>query len=615
MLCLLTLVGQIWFGLECSLALFSSHFSFFSMMGASIPLGVSLSTLIFFLLSPFLGHNGWHLRIHVICLFVLTIFLAKRRLKRGRSYRLRLLPSALNMILFAAAMIFSIPTHLTAGGDHQILSLPFQHEDIALFTSLQLGVNSGKHMFLTLKHPDRFGSFSVTRWFTAYHASMICCGGGSMKLTFFLTSQMYLFSLMVLIGGLGEEFELTCFVSPCCVLFPLFCSGNGFLEFMASERKDNGSVDFIADMGDRFPNPHRLNPVFQILLGSRPTMFAMAISTLCLMLLFQLTFIRDKSKVRSFGIICGFLIGGILPMVQHQSFVAMAVFSCAHLVIQKFRQKFVLQTCYLGFPLIISFLILNAPRYLDSDFLHTMFQFERQWQREIDSGCPFPILSHLWHVGGLFPFLAFAAFFLIGPVERDFIGASLISFFIFNYWKLQDQLEFNIFAFYPVFYAPGSVLVFYSMMLMYRKELNSEKKGVILGVWIVIILFSCLSGLASARLLLRWESTYSKNEKEMADWIIRNTPKDSVFYYNGGFANFMASLTGRQVYCVGKKVCEHEGLSCDGREDLENLSVLAGQVQYVILNEKESESFKVRASSAWKQLFPAGALRLFGRVE
>ena len=101
----------------------------------------------------------------------------------------------------------------------------------------------------------------------------------------------------------------------------------------------------------------------------------------------------------------------------------------------------------------------------------------------------------------------------------------------------------------------------------------------------------------------------------MADWIIRNTPKDSVFYYNGGFANFMASLTGRQVYCVGKKVCEHEGLSCDGREDLENLSVLAGQVQYVILNEKESESFKVRASSAWKQLFPAGALRLFGRVE
>ena len=601
-----TLLIEVWFGFECSLALFSRHLSFFPMVGAAVPVGVSLSTIAFFLMSPILGHGRVHLLCHTVGLIVLSVVLFNRRLRSGRVYTLRMLKTAMYSLLMAVALIFIIPSHVTTSGDFESISIPYQHEDISLFYSLECGVNSNGYSLRGLKHPDRYGCVAVTRWFTAYHASMLACGGSSMKVTFFFTSLEYLCSLLMLISAFGEEFELSCFVCPFCVTFPIFCSGNGFLEFLASERYLMRLTDFISNMGSGFPDPHRLNPLFHIVLGNREMMFATATAALCLILLFKLTFVRGRSEMLLISSVCGFLIGGVLPMVQHQTFFALVVFSCAHVLVQSFRQHFSVQARYLLVSIAVPFVILNLVRYCDREFLQSAFQFERQWQREIDAGSPFPVLSHIWHIGGIFPFLVFVSLFFIGSVERDFLTASLISFVIFGYWKTQYLLEHNIFAFYPIFVIPGSVSIFVTFVYLYRRELNAPRKGILAGISMVLVLLANLSGILGTRVLMKWDATYSKNEFEMGAWIVANTPPDAVFYYPGNFLNFMSATTGRQMYCLNQTVALYTNFPPDR---CNSASITSLPIQYVIFDGKETLPYNF--DRGWRLIHSVGSIRLF----
>jgi hypothetical protein len=571
MLWLVILLAQIWLGLEVSCCFLGPELSFFAVVASSVPIGVSLSTLTFFYCSAVFGHTLRHLLFHTVVLPVLSAVMLRHRVKGPRRYRFRLLNVLPTLLVAIGSLIFVFPMYVAPAGTFLTVMAPIFHEEFALAASFRVGVNSGRHSLHRLAHPDRSGSFAVTRWLTAYHMSMLCFAFGSPQSVSLVTTLLFVCAFTALMGGLGDEFQLPQLVAPFCALLPMLASGFGFLEFRQSGRVTGPATDFVSDMGPSFEDPHRLNPLFHIVVGNRPVLFGLCVGLIALMLLFELIFCRDDARRVRASRIVGFLIGGVLPAVSHQVFFGILVLTVCHGLIQLSRQRFLKYFANILISAGLSFALINLPRYRDQDFIKKLLQFGPIWSQNIDRGDLFPALKFWWDVGGLFPFLCLLSpWFFLGLIEVQFYLATVATFLVFNYWILQDRPEDNIFAFYSFFYTVGGVLFVELVYRVYKRQPSDDRKGIVLGVFLVVFVLSSMSTCAGLRVVLESTDCWSDADVADANWIIENTPTDALFWYPPRAMHFAAVLAGRQTFCGLPDVLAAEGFDVRERWDYLN---------------------------------------------
>jgi hypothetical protein len=366
------------------------------------------------------------------------------------------------------------------------------------------------------------------------------------------------------------------------------------------------------------PQTHRLNPLWQIVVGNRPMLFALSVSVLLLLLLFQLTFCRDRRHAIEISWITGFLLGGVLPAIQHQAFFAMLVFTFFHCSFQCTRQHFLHVFLNLIGAAAVSFAALNLYRYSDGNFLNT-FSISPVWEWELQSGCLFPMLRYFWSIGGVFPFICLVApWFYLGIIERQFFFAFVFTVIVLSYWRLQIRPEDNIFAFYSLLYTLGSVMFILVTYRAFKAQRSDDRKGLMIGVMIVMIVSMSVSVIAGMRSLLHWTECWNLSDEEVAIWIRENTPIDAVFFYDPIPLHFIAVLTGRQNFCGNSAVLESEGFQ--GNKCIEEIKSwglsLNPSVQYVVSKDDEQDPlFVLNKSKTWRIIYHKKGRIIFERTD
>jgi hypothetical protein len=284
-----------------------------------------------------------------------------------------------------------------------------------------------------------------------------------------------------------------------------------------------------------------------------------------------LIFCRDDTRRVRASRIVGFLIGGVLPAVSHQIFFGILVLAVCHGLIQSTRQRFLKYFANILVSTALSFALINLPRYRDHFFVKKLFKFGPVWSHQIERGDLFPALKFWWDVGGLFPFVCLLSpWFFLGLIEAQFYLAIIATFLVFNYWILQDIQEDNIFAFYSFFYTVGGVVFSGLIYRAYKRQPSDERKGFVLGFFLVLIILLSMSTFAGLRVMLDWTDCWSETDVADANWIIENTPKDAVFWYHPAAMHFATVLAGRQTFCGLPRVLAAEGFDVSERWDYLN---------------------------------------------
>jgi hypothetical protein len=119
MLWVVTVVAQVAVGFHVVFFVLRDHVELFVQVAIGVPLGFSLSSLLFFLVSAFLGMNFLHLSIHTAVLLLASLFLAKKTEFHKRLSRF-LHPSRSMLIFLSISIILAVvivpPSILQAPG-------------------------------------------------------------------------------------------------------------------------------------------------------------------------------------------------------------------------------------------------------------------------------------------------------------------------------------------------------------------------------------------------------------------------------------------------------------------------------------------------------------------
>ena len=360
MIWLLLCISEIWFGFETCLILLFREINFFEIIGAGISVGISISTLIYYFFSHFIGNNVVHLIIHIVILFFISFCLFRKRRSTDKYvFRIKIVNFAPPFILSSLVLIFVLPLLLVNGNEFISIMSKNIHEELALTASFVNGCNSGRTPFFKLKHPDYFGHTVVSHWFVPYYLSMMRIGYCGICTSLIVSSFLFLTSFFIIIYSVCREFGLSFYVAPFVIILPLFNSGIGYFKFKFYGYKFERNVDFISNIGNG-EKTHNFNPFYHILFCSRNMMLSLSISILSIHLLYRC--IRCRNYVDSVFLMrfSGFLIGGILPGTNHQSFFAILIFSIFHCFIQTKRQNFRERYRNLFISTFISFILINS---------------------------------------------------------------------------------------------------------------------------------------------------------------------------------------------------------------------------------------------------------------
>jgi hypothetical protein len=318
------------------------------------------------------------------------------------------------------------------------------------------------------------------------------------------------------------------------------------------------------------------------------------------MLLFDITFSRDLRRANRAGRIVGFLIGAVLPTLSQEVFAGMVVFATCHCGIQLLQQKFCWQFANVVFSGAISFGLVNLWKYWD------VIKSAPKW-------CCLATPTFWWEAGGFFPFVCvLCSWWTLGIIERQYFFAMVLAFFILNFWKLRD----GIFAFYAFFYTLGGVFCLQFGFKIVKAQKGDDRRGLVLGVFIVLAMLSSLATLLGLGAVGRWTMCWRKEEATAAAWIVQNTAKDAMFFYEPRVLHFVAALAGRQTYFGAPEVMIKEGFDYGERaaEMKEWVKTCKGAVpfEYIVRNKESiTDPFYKASEVLWKPVYVQGKFVIY----
>lgn len=380
---------------------------------------------------------------------------------------------------------------------------------------------------------------------------------------------MFAYGLVLLGVYLFFERYLTERKAACLAALLFFVGGGfGFFYFfdLAQFQPDRLSTLFTAfyetptnypDYGLRW-----VNPIADMLIPQRATLFGWALLFPCLYLLLRGAFERDARAYLPLGVIAG-----ALPLVHTHSFLALGIVSAAYLVRSLLRREGKEQLLwYVKYALIVAALAL--PQLLCFTFRQagSFLRFNWNWDNVSDSFLWFYIKN--W---GLLFLLLPVAFLDASRRERAVFAGALAVWAVAELIQFQpnpydnNKLLFVSFAYTCALVAKWLVRAWRRLRDGLRAEKRTLAGARLLAGMTAAALF--LSG--TLTLAREWVSEYQligAEEVEAAEFIRENTESDATFLTYNNHNNAVAALTGRNIVCGSGTFLYFHGVDYSARE-------------------------------------------------
>ncbi len=304
-----------------------------------------------------------------------------------------------------------------------------------------------------------------------------------------------------------------------------------------------------------------VNPIADMLIPQRATLFGWALLFPCLYLLYRAAFEKDWACFLPLGVLAG-----ALPLVHTHSFLALGIISAAYLARSVFRREGARQLC--GYACYAALaLLLAAPQLILFTFRQAggFLTLHWNWANESDSFLWFYIKN--W---GLLFLLMPAAFLCARCEDRAVFGGAAAV------WALAEMIQFQpntydnnklIFVFFA--FLCGLVANFlaksYERLLAVSGR-ETVRLSVRLAAAAVCLCLFLSGGLTLGREYVSQYQLVGAAEVEMAEYVKANTEKDATFLTCNNHNNAVAMLTGRNIVCGSGTFLFFHGIDYSARE-------------------------------------------------
>ena len=565
---LLTIFSQLFLGFELSFSFLNHNYGLFSIIALSIPIGFCFSSLLFFFLSTILGQNLFHLFIHLGIILFISLFLFQNHLRRkiywklfkGITYKDFIIP----LIYLILSSIIVFKTYLRYPRSFPMVIDSFIHEDLSLQSSFLVGINSPRVNIFYIYHPNYSGIPSVSRWLVPFHSVMLRIGKSNLRIALCIPTSLILFSFFLSMNLIGENLGLPYYINFLSPFIGILTSGFGFFRFLIAIKRNHRLNDYVSDLGDG--RASRFHPILNMLLGNRSNSYSISIIAALFLALTKM--IKNIYKFDKYSLIfIGFITGFILPALSHQAFISISIYLLIFSSIHSIRTLNIKDLSLLTTFFFIGSSI-HIPRMLNSSFLSGIMGIEAPWSRLYKRGVLFPAVDFWVGTYGIFPFILLIGFFLLNKFERQLFLPSICCFFLFTFWKLQPNCEYNSVPILLVFMSLGGIIY---LIIMYRFILipkTLEAKGATAAIVLIITLISITSSLLG--LQRQWKhqkQLWDDMDERLADWLIKKTDKKSIFLSPQIPLQPVSTLAGRQCYLESLDVLRNIGINPDERMD------------------------------------------------
>lgn len=635
MIWLLTISSQIWFGFEFSYFFLDKTISMFFIFAFGIASGIGFSSTIFYFFSILFGNNIIHLLIHILILLFVSFTLMKKRTKVPRKNSISFFSNSFSSLTWSSILaIFEKKNHelvtfvlylLISFNITRKIYLPSPRsftyafdshltEELSFISSFHHGAN--KKIYIRINHPNFEGHFSVSNWLTAFHSSMLQIGFANLKVALFFPTFLLLVSYATIMYFLSLQFDLPSYFAFFVPIISLNLSGFGFLRFLYFDKRTSRTNDYVSQTG--YGKCPRFHLLFHIYYGFRHQTLTLPLVVGVIYILFLSAKYKYSLANSSLSLeFAGFVFGFIMPSVQYQSFVGFLLFFSIFFLMQISKPKSLLKLKGFIIFLIVGF-IFHIPRYLsflanNEDFV--LFEYEVQWKLLVHHEF-IPPLSLWWNNCGVFTIIyIFLSLFQLNSIEYYIYIPSVFCFFFFNFFKLQNLVQYNMFVFMSLNYTTGSVILLATLYRFSKSPKDAETRGVISAISLILILSCTISSIMGLkRQIGNIRPVWSLNDELLVKWIINNTPQNAVFISPLISFNPISALGGRCSYIENNDVLSHSGFNFNTREAkyrkfMKNMNVfyeeadddlkdILDNVDYIVLIDKGNLNENV-----WKEVF------------
>jgi len=547
----------------------SNSYPLFALIAISIPFGIGLSTFIFFALSTIVGQNMFHLLIHTGMLFFIAIFYLQKHIRSGKYKRLAKafqIKSLIAPSLYAFVSVYLVyRTYLNSPRSFPMNMDSLIQEDLSLQSSFLVGVNSPRLNYFYIYHPNYAGIPAVTRWLVPFHSVMLRIGKASLRISLCVPTALELLSFLISMYILAENFGLPIQIAIVAPFIGLLASGFGFFRFLIGSKRNHRLNDYVSDIADG--RASRFHPLLSIVLANRSTAYSISIIA-AIFLAFQLM-ISNHYKFERLGLLfIGFSSGLLLPIAQHQAFFAFGVYLIIFYGTQTLQVRHIKELS-LFISAFLTGAAIHVPRFLNGSFIKGMMGVEAPWSRLYKRGVLFPAVDFWVDTYGVFPFILIIGFYLLKKIERQLFLPSIGSFFVFTFWKLQPNCEFNSVPIFCIFMTIAGIMYTIILFRFINMPQTEESKGAVAAICLILVAITCTSSvLGIQRQWKHQKQLWDDMDERLADWLIKKTSKTAVFHSIPIPLQPVSTLAGRQTFLECAEVTRFVGMEFDTRMEL-----------------------------------------------
>lgn len=297
-----------------------------------------------------------------------------------------------------------------------------------------------------------------------------------------------------------------------------------------------------------------VNPIADMLIPQRATLFGWALLFPCLYMLRRAAFNRETEWFIPLGIIAG-----CLPLVHTHSFLALGLLSAFYLlndIIKKEPKKTITGWLYYGLIAIA----LAAPQLLlftfkqSSGFLKPFWN----WANETDNYIWFYIKNL-----GLIFILAPLAFMRLDKSEKVFYGGALV-IWVFAELILFQPNPYDNNKLLFVSYALTCGIIAKLLIDVYAMMKGFKGRSYIASLALALLFVSGI--LTLGREGVSDYELIGNDEVQAAEFIKKNTETNSLFLTATNHNNAVAALTGRNILCGSSSYLYFHGIDYSSRE-------------------------------------------------
>lgn len=520
-------------GYEVLLFLAKKRLSIYELVGISFPFGVAITSFISIIINLFFQITPLHFIIEVLLSFLIFSVFFKLNQKKNNKPLIKKYSIYTYIILFAELIFFSyiiiMNTFNTKGNIIFSAENDLLHE-ISLISSFRRGCNKGSNIFTGILCPLFESRKIISEAPSALYQSLLTAGGFSIKYAILIPTLLLFYSSIILQFCLTWRLSHSEIGSLLSSVTIFMISGYGFRYFINTNSYKNKSLDFVFFLDQGVFNSWG-HPLIHCFLTSRPILFSLSFSIFSYVLL--------EAGLTHLS----FLFVMITLLFRKQSgLLLMLIFI---LYPANLPLKFYLQKLKYYLVLIIVIFIFAFANNSISLAKNPMWLIS-QSQKAL-----FPFIQYIYDIFGM-AFPSFLLFLLMReskqeinpdlhkknvqkPVRIPTISKAIlviIIFYIQGIFQTQPNTRFNFFSdlstLVPLISALFAGATFKAINSFF--PLTGEMNGIMTSLMIITILstwISTLCGLHQKK--QQFIRTWSHDEKEVSDWVVKNTKRSSVF--------------------------------------------------------------------------------------